>query len=616
MWRGTSKKIFSAVLVIGFVVGGCSDDNDAAEYQYGPGESGGTYTPPAGASPVLELVAGQQQTLQFGQEVDLAVRYVDDNTQNGIAGAPIDYAIVGESGGATLAALRTHTDASGFAQVSLTAGQQNASVTVEVSPPAGGGEPISFQVVVDDQPIGSVSASATYLGELPLENLMPALHRGVSCADLDPEALPAPWMPADAPLASLEDTAAWAGVEVGTDYAVTVTGQVGPNIRAFGCVDAVGVVQSETSDVRVALADVDWPGPVLGTYDLVNQLDFGGKLPGSARSVVDLLDELTDDQDIDCNTATEDYGQDPGAFLTDFVMRQTCHWECLPGEDYDSCSEIDHGMGDIGALCEHNMMVWEGGQSSIFGGCGAWEVGAPWVQDQINGYVAQHFPSGVLAFAEMAGDLSRAINKAKIYSELNVQEGSDTSQPLMHRLVDMEVLLHDAQGQEHVYRFAMAEAGVTSLQSYGALTVDGNEVTIPDHEFNLSYGKLVHYVYVHGLLPLFGYESTAQMFETWVDCAAVGQGLHAQLPYVPLTAQGWQSVCEMGVQLAADTFESELTEAISAEGTLRLGGTCTASDIDPVSNTAAALSDGIWSGTWGEDSQTGNVSGTFVGSAR
>ncbi len=606
-WR-TLSSIVLASLVVGFAAAGCGSDGDGSESSNDP------YKPDPNADPKLEFVASQGQTLQFGASVDLAVRYVDQNTGAGIASAPIDYAIVGDAGGSQLGAMRTNTDGSGNASVSLTAANQNVSFEVEVSPPSGGGAPISFQVVVSDEPIGSIAVSMTYLGDLTLESLVPELHQGVTCNSIDPENTPPPLIPPDPPLQSINGTTAFMSLDVASDYTVTVTGMVGPNIRAYGCADGIEVKQSEETLVKVALADLDWPGPVLGTYDLENQLDFGGTLPDSVELIVDLLDELTDDQDINCNLATEDYGQDPGAFLMDFVMRQTCHWECQAGEDFDTCSQINHGWGDIGALCKENMTSWDGGQSRFFGGCGAWETVGPWVQERVNEYVDQNIPGGVLAFADMSGDLARAINQAKIYSELNVQEGSDTAQPMTHRLVEMEVLLHDMDGVENTYKFNLADVGLTSLQTNANLSVDVDHVTIPEHEFKLSYGKLVQYIYLNGLLPLFGYTSSAEMFGNWIDCTEVGQYMADNVGF--LSAPDWADYCESGVTLAGDTFDSSIAGWIGAEGTLKLQGTCTATDID-VNNIAHTLDNGKWIGQWGEDAGgSGNVSGTFVGTLR
>jgi hypothetical protein len=606
-WR-TFSSIVVASLIVGFAVGGCGGDDGGGDTN----ETTKPYTPPADADPKLEFVANQSQTLEFGASVDLAIRYVDQTTGNGLAKAPIDFVIEGDAGGSQLGAVRATTDASGNAGVSLTAGQQNATFQVKVSPPANGGEPISFQIAVSDQPIGSITVAMSYLGELTLENLVPSLHKGVSCDGLDPNALPTPLQTTNPGLADIDETTGFVSVDVASDYAVTVTGNVGPNIRAFGCYDGIAVEQSKDTPVKVALYDLDWPGPVLGTYDLVNELDFGGTLPDSVQLAVDILDELTDDQDVTCNDVTEDYGQDPGAFLTDFVMRQTCHWECEAGEDYDTCSQINHGWGDISAVCKETMTSWDGGQPRFFGGCGAWETAAPWVQDQINGYITQYVPGGVLAFAEMAGDLARAINQAKIYSELNVQEGSDTAQPMTHRLVQMEVLLHDMAGDEHIFKFDMADVGLTSLQTNASLSVDVDAVTIPEHEFKLSYGKLIQYIYLNGLLPLFNYASSAEMFADWINCTSVGVWLADNVGF--LQANDWAGYCDMGVTLAGDTFDTQLSGLIKAEGTLKLQGTCTATDIDPISNIAATLSNGKWIGTWGEDAgSTGNVSGTFVG---
>jgi len=607
-WRILSS-ILSASLVVGIAAPGCgSDDGNSEETPTPP------FKPDPNAAPKLVFVTNQSQTLSFEKSVDLTVRYVDGNKNDaGIAGAPLDYAIVGESGGSKLSAMQPRTNANGEATVTLTAGKQNATFQVSVTPPTNGGAPISFQVAVSDKPIGSIGVSMAYLGELKLENLVPSLYQGVTCDKLKADDLPTPIMTTSPALATVNDTTAFVALNVAKDYAVTVTAKVGPNIRAFGCVDNIEVVQSDETKIKVPLADLEWPGPVLGTYDLTNLLDFGGTLPESVELAVTILDELTDDHAPNggCDMANEWYGEDPGAFITDFLMRQTCHWECKPGEDFDNCSQINHGWGDIGAVCQQNMTSWDGGKPRFFGGCGAWETAAPFVQNQINDLMKQYIPEGVLAFANMAGDLARAINKAKIYSQLNVQQGSDTAQPMTHRLVEMEVLLHDLKGKEHIYKFNLADVGLKSLQTNANLSVDGIKVTIPEHEFKLSYGKLIQYIYLHGLLPLFGYTSTADMIQHWVNCTAVGQWIFDKTGFA--SAQDWAQYCTMGITLAGDTLDSQISGFIKSEGTLKLQGICDATDID-INNIAQTLSNGKWLGQWGEDAgSVGNVSGTFTG---
>ena len=608
-WR-TCARILSVSLILSVSAFGCGGDDGGATEQPTT-----TYTPDPNAQPSLEFVANQSQTLQFGAATDLAVRYVDLRDSSGIKGAPISFELVGAAEGSKLGAMKATTSADGGASVSLTAGSANTQFTVKVSPPTGGGDPISFQVVVSDTPLGSIAVSMTYLGDLTLESLVPSVYRGVSCTTLDPNALPTPLMTTTPALASVDDTTAFTALDVASDYAVTVTAMKGPNLRAFGCVDGVDVKNAEETKVQVALADLDWPGPVLGTYDLDNQFDFGDVLPDSVQLAVDILDEFSDDQDIDGNPVTEDWGQDPGAFLSDFVMNQTCHWECETGQTYDDCSQLNHATGDISALYKNNFTNWDSAQSRFFGGCGGWETASPWVQDQINTQINNYIPAGVLAFTEMAGDLARAINKSRIYSELVVQEGTDIGVPMTHKLVRMEVLLHNLSGVENTYVFDLDQVGLTSIQTNANLTVDGLNVTIPDHEFKLSYGKLVQYIYLNGLLPLFGYNSTAEMFQDFVDCVAVGTYLESSIGF--LSADTYRDYCNQGIQLAGDAFDDKISGFIKAEGTLRLNGTCVAGNLNQ-NDIATTLDNGVWHGQWGEDSGggTGNVSGTFTGALR
>lgn len=627
MKRYLCSTILSATLVTALAALGCGSDDESSATPGTPiitEEDAGAdaqmtedaYTPDPEAQPALEFVSSQSQTLLFEKSVDLTVRYVDKRDGSAISSAPLDFAIEGSAEGSTLSAQRASTDASGKATVKLTSGSTNTSFKVKVVPPANGGDPISFNVVVSDTPLGSMKVEMGYLGEVTdLKVFIPRLYKGVKCDDLqkNPDAMPTPLMTTDPALDSVDDTTTFTALDLGTDYVVAVTAaKVGTKVRAFGCEENIEVKQNQETLVSVGLIDLDWPGPVLGTYKLDNRLDFGGTLPSSVDLAVNILDELTDDDDINGNAITEDWGQDPGAFITDFVMRQTCAWECNPTDTYDTCTPINHEYGDISMLYLQDFTSWNHGRPRFTGGCGIWEFAHTFVQDQINTQLQNLLPEAVFAFAEIGGDIARAINKAHIYSELVVQEGSDITVPTKHKLVEMEVLLHDLQGNEKIYKFNLADAGMTSIETNADLIVNDMDVEIPEHEFKLSYGKLVQYIYLHGVLPMFGYASSAELFASFVNCQTMGQWLADNVGIMP--ADTYEQYCDIGIQLAGDTFDEKLAGFIKAEGSMKLKGTCTAADLD-INEIAHTLKNGVWMGKWGEEGDPigGLITGSFTG---
>jgi hypothetical protein len=223
-------------------------------------------------------------------------------------------------------------------------------------------------------------------------------------------------------------------------------------------------------------------------------------------------------------------GQDPGAFIVDYIMRQTCHWECLPGEDdFDECSEVNHPIGDMCAIYENNFQSWDraeqGLPSPLFGGCGLWEYAAVPAQNLINDQIEAYVPSFVTNMLNIIGDLSRSINQAHIYSILVMEEEAELGAPFTHTLTEMHVRIRDLDGVYHDFPFDLADVGFTSLTGSETADLTGTTLTLPDHDFALHYGRLLQYIYLHGLLPIIGFDSTADMLAAWIDCGAVATAI-------------------------------------------------------------------------------------------
>ena len=105
----------------------------------------------------------------------------------------------------------------------------------------------------------------------------------------------------------------------------------------------VSVQAREDTQVNVTLENQPIPPSFVGQWDLDNQLDFGGALPPSVDTFLNVIGEIGDDDatdamgrpsrertDLDGDGIAPEYGVDPGAFAVDLAMRQTCHWECPP----------------------------------------------------------------------------------------------------------------------------------------------------------------------------------------------------------------------------------------------------------------------------------------------
>lgn len=554
----------------------------------------------------LEYVSPETHSLRYGASAELRVRYVQGAAATAIPGASLGYEIDGVGGGAGLSALRTDTDSRGEAALTLTAGMTTTSFRVIVTPPEG--DPLTFQIGVSDTDAGSVVVDMTYGGTAMLTRFSAYLFDRTMCSSLDPMRLPTALFAAS-PVTSVRDRPGFSPVPVGTGYAVAVVAEGGGRIAAFGCTDAVAVMLGQQTRVPVTIADLGIR--IEGVYDLDNRLDFGGTLPPSVDTGIDILDELTDDDDIMGSTTTMDYGQDPGAFVTDFVMRQTCHWECMASEDYDTCSELNHRTGDISAIYLQNFRTWAPAEARFFGGCGTWEDVVITVQNLINNQISAIVPDALIGLARIGGDLARAINQAHIQSVLTVGRPTGTMAPITHELRMMEVLLHDLAGAEHVYAADLRDVGFAAMPRVDATaTLTGTGIQIPSHTFNIDYGRLVQYIYLHGVLPLLGYTSSAEMLRDWINCTAVAMTLESTIGVVDVMT--YADYCDTALGIAGSVLDLSISELIDASGTLSLMGTATAAD-PAADGIARSLTNGMWSGSWGEGGMTGSITGTFTG---
>jgi hypothetical protein len=559
----------------------------------------------------LVAVSDLTQVLRFDERADLRVRY-EQADGSVITGAVLDWEVMGFAGDAMIGARQSTTDGSGESTVPVTAGAAEVSFNVRVTPPLG--DPLDFQVAITDEDSGSIRVDLGYAGSgpAPFDTYEAFLFQDMDCASFDASSLPTALFAAT-PVMRLSQSPTFVPVTAGSGYAVAVQASESGAVTGFGCSDGISVDNLMETRVPVTIEDVEIDLIVEGVYELDNQFDFGEALPGSIRTGVDVIGELFDDEDITGATPDE-YGQDPGAFVTDFVMRQTCHWECMSGEEYETCSELNHPVGDISALYLQNFRSWDPqAQPRFFGGCGGWEdVGVP-VQNLINGQIATYVPDSITAWGVIASDLATAINRARFTSRLTVDQPSDGDATFIHELLDMHVTVHDLEGTEHDFSFDVLDAGLGGRpRSMDTLImVSGNTVELPMHGFDLDYGVLVRYIYVNGILPAIGYDSSAEMLRDWVDCMAVGTTLESNIGI--LDAMTYADYCDTALGAAGTFLDFGVDGVIGAEGVLTLQGTATAGDPMP-DGTATTLNDGVWMGGWGEGSgESGDVAGTFSG---
>ena len=582
----------------------------------------------------VEVVGASAVNLRYGAVTDLTVRYVDADGAP-IAAAPLDWAIVGDAAGGRLGALQTSTDADGISQTMLTAGSSDAMFMVEITPPVGSGA--GFDVAVADTDLGSITVDMTYPGSRALVRFDTLLFDGADCASMDPLALPTALRSAPV-VTSVDARPAFAGVATGSAYAVAVVAHNATSVAAFGCRDGVAVTAGADTPVNITLMDVAIPPSFVGVWDLDDRFDFGGALPPSVESFLDVIGELADDDvtdagnptyeetDLDGDGIFPEYGVDPGAFVVDVAMQQTCHWECVGSEDYASCSEVNHTMGDLELVYLESFQTWSGAQARFTGGCGSWGFILGDAQNMVNAQVAAALPDFAAVWGQLASDLARAITNAHFLSVLTIRApgaGNELEVPITHELVEMVVDFRDPlsspPGMARQSTFLLADAGLTSLTIDDVSTVDGTTLNIPEHSFNMRFGELALYIYRNVLLSeIFGVTSTGALLASWVDCNQLAVWLSDSIDSLiwPLSGPSvstLETYCGDALDSVGARLEAELAGRLGADGLLTIEGSATGSDIDTDTGRVGSLTDGMWSGSFTEDASTGAVTGTFTG---
>jgi len=345
--------------------------------------------------------------VQLGLSKGLRVRYEDCDAR-AVPDVQVAFEIVGDAAGSQLSALTAQTGSDGIATVILTGGGTDTTFQVTATAPEGSVR--TFEVIVTGSAIGLITAEMSYSGVEPFNAFTAYLFQGVGCGDLTPFNLPTAYLVA-APVTHLSDRPGFINVPVGAGYAVAVVAEVDGSTLGFGCANNLEVVFGEETIAPVALGDI--PVQFNGVYDLDNHFDLTGTMPPSVATVVSLFDEMTDDNDVNGNPATQDFGQDPAAFLLDFVYRQFCCWEAMGSNpDWSSCTAqtYQHDAGDLSAIYLQDFQSWDGAQPRAWGLCGALEMGTnETLQNEVQTMILAALPDAALRITNIAGDLARAI---------------------------------------------------------------------------------------------------------------------------------------------------------------------------------------------------------------
>jgi hypothetical protein len=243
----------------------------------------------------LEIVPppGQDIGLRPGGETTLRVRYTDVESTP-IAGGQVDFALTGDGGGATLRAPHATSGADGIAEMTLTAGFDEAAFHVDVT--AEGAGTIRYAVAVSNAGFGGLTTGFENLGSRDASefgDVVVHLYMDGSCADLDPAELG----PAhkERTVTGLEETARFDFLPLDASYAVGAVGHdTDGSPISWGCVDLVEGQLSEGLILHVQLPLRDLYARPVDQYVLETELLMTIDDSDTLRSGVDRWVDLGD----------------------------------------------------------------------------------------------------------------------------------------------------------------------------------------------------------------------------------------------------------------------------------------------------------------------------------
>lgn len=289
------------VLVLALAIGGCAADTGGPR----PDDPVAPMDPPAAppATPMdpdaprqglLEIVGEANRVLDAGAELSIEVRYSIDGVAQ--PSQPIDFAITGESNGASLSGRSAMTDTAGIARLVLRTGQE-ARFEIEASRPDVA-LPAVMNVTVDRLRFGTLDARVIYGGSRDVRTSELALFTNTTCAAVR-SAVPSPTQQRNT--SSLSIAARFENVEIGIPLAIYGLGiDTRDTVAADGCVDTTLAGPTGNADIQIA----DIPELMGGEYTMTSRFDV---TEGTAPELDAILEGFTG------------LSRDPAAYLVGLV---------------------------------------------------------------------------------------------------------------------------------------------------------------------------------------------------------------------------------------------------------------------------------------------------------
>lgn len=225
------------------------------------------------------------RTLLFGETLAFTVRYAERDGR-AVSGGAIGFSMIGVAHDSSLTQTTAVSDADGFAQGALLAGNTPAAFRVRAS--AVDAAPVTFDVAVGNAGFGAVRAEVHYLGTRAIVARTVAIYGGASCESTVTVATP----DREQPLVELDTAARFAALPAGLTYAVVARGAgADGTLLTRGCIDGVLVESGVEAATVVTMEDV--AVTAAGSYEValdVNVPGAGESLRAAAAAVVTVIE--------------------------------------------------------------------------------------------------------------------------------------------------------------------------------------------------------------------------------------------------------------------------------------------------------------------------------------
>jgi hypothetical protein len=520
---------------------GGSDDETGLETGGGDdweGESGGI----EGHELVFLHDVSKPLEMIIGESLPLLVKALDYSTGGPADGLILSWAILdaegpGAPGDASLAFETTHTSLEGFSQILFDAGSDGQVLyTIEVT--ADLAEPRTVQIAVGDPPTGDLHIELTYEGPIELNTVrVQVVPSGFNCSQFNPTNPPIEIL-AEKTVLSPNSSPTFHDLVALQKVTVVATAK-GPNGNLAGsaCADAIHIEGNSTTEVTLPLYML-LLNPA-GTYDLENNFDLTGTIPGELGLVLDTLTGLF---------------YDPGAFLVSQIK-----------------ALVEEFVGGI--LTNFIFQLFEDQLGDLI---------TDWVLNDSPAWIQDFFTIGqdvfqVIADLKLTGDLKIS----KLMSDLYVQgEIEFTGIILSWKLnCDKNSPDYDECG---LYPFSLEDFNDEDFPlellsgTWNGMVTDQSTLLIDPHTLALNYGKLVLFVFNNLILQeLTGEDNLVDAAASMVGCDNIADSLSS----IGLDEEDIYDACYGAVGLLVVPL-SGILASLETDSLIKLQGTAVLRDDD------------------------------------